>query len=65
MIEGIFGGLRFSISVFLGVEKILASIFLGSLISVQIFLGIQNSLKICDSSYVSRSHESVIKFLWL
>ena len=32
MIEGIFEGLRFSISVFFGVEKILASIFLGSLI---------------------------------
>ena len=31
MIEGIFGGLTFSISVFWGVEKILASIFLGCL----------------------------------
>ena len=32
MIEGILGGLRFSISVFFGVEKIFASIVLGSLI---------------------------------
>ena len=48
--RGIFGGLKFSISGFLGVAKFwqVFSSF-GSLIEVGIFLGIQNNLKIRDS----------------